>query len=78
MRANNTRASPNAFRSLATTPRSAKTQNTDIDDDNILPVGFAIHFKVMGRVSITMFLCEERQREYCFHRDHGEGVTDQN
>ena len=27
-----------AFRSLATTARSAKTQNPDIDDDNILPV----------------------------------------
>lgn len=42
VRANaNTRASPTntAFRSLATTPRSAKTQNPDIDDDNILPVG---------------------------------------
>ena len=34
----NTRPTP-TFRCLATTPRSAKTQNPDINDDNILPVG---------------------------------------
>ena len=29
-----------AFRSLATTPRSAATRDPDVNEDNILPVGY--------------------------------------
>ena len=37
----NGRTTP-VFRSLATTARSAKTQNPDVNDDNILPVGYKL------------------------------------
>lgn len=53
----NGRTTPTAitFRSLATTARSAKTQNPDIDDDNILPTSWET---VFDRASQIFFLTE--------------------
>jgi len=44
-----------AFRSLATTPRSAATQDPDIDQDNILPTPWE---KIFDRASQIFFLTE--------------------
>jgi hypothetical protein len=54
VRSANGRTTNTAFRSLATTPRSAKTLNPDVNDDNILPVGFEI------------LLCYDLVDEYAF------------
>ena len=63
-----TNATHVAFRSLATTPRSAATKNPDVDDDNILPVRIVLLCREQASMPSHSLPCAMASTRFFSHR----------